>query len=227
MGSTSIYKRISSEIIKLIESGELIPGDKVSSENELINKYGISNTTARRTLSYLEKRGWVIRIKGKGTFVTNRSKEMHITRVLGSFEAMKERFRDNLMKEGLTPLDKLLEKSIMNDGISITVNNVNYFIEGKVLKIHRLRYANDILMKDETKYISMSICPDIHTIEMDDSLINLYEKRYKIILNDIQRTLSADIIYPDDPQNYFKNEEPLTAFILGSVATNDKGETIE
>ncbi|OJV89732.1 MAG: GntR family transcriptional regulator [Bacteroidia bacterium 44-10] len=227
MKRISIYNRISNEIIKLIESGELTPGDKVPSENELISTYDISNTTARKTLSNLEKKGWVIRIKGKGTFVTNRSKEMHLTRVLGSFEAMKERFRDNLIKEGFMPSDILLEKSIMNDGISINVNNANYFIEGKVLKLHRLRYANDILMKDETKYISMNICPDIHIIDIEDSLINLYEKRYNITLSDIQRTLSTKIINPDDPENYFNNEMPLPAFILGSVATNDKSETIE
>lgn len=223
----SIYKSISNELIKLIETGKLMPGDKVPSENELISTYNISNTTARKTLSNLEKKGWVIRIKGKGTFVTNRSKEMHLTRVLGSFEAMKESFRDNLMKEGFIPSDILLEKSIMNDGISINVNNVNYFIEGKVLKLHRLRYANDILMKDETKYISMNICPDIHLIEINNSLISLYQNKYHIILQDIQRTLSTKIIYPDDPENYFKNAAPLPVFILGSVATNDKNETIE
>ena len=222
-----IYSNIGDSIIMLIESGELTPGDKVPSENELIKSYNISNTTARKTLSNLEKQGWVVRIKGKGTFVTNRSKEMHLTRVLGSFKAMKERFRDNLEKEGFKPSDILLEKSIMNDGISISVNNVNYFIEGKVLKLHRLRYANDILMKDETKYISMNICPDIHTIDIYDSLINLYEKKYNIVLRDIQRSLSAKIFNPGEPENYFDNNEPLPIFILGSVATNDKNETIE
>lgn len=227
MERTPIYNRISNEIIKLIKSGKLMPGDKVPSENELINAHNISNTTARKTLSNLEKQGWVIKIKGKGTFVTNRAKEMHLTRALGSFEAMKERFRDNLIKDGYIPLDVLVEKSIINDGISINVNNVNYFIEGKVLKLHRLRYADDILMKDETKYISMNICPDIHTININDSLINLYEKRYNIVLDDIQRTLSTKIINPDDSENYFKNDEPLPAFILSSVATNDKNETIE
>ncbi|MFA5650535.1 MAG: GntR family transcriptional regulator [Proteiniphilum sp.] len=227
MKRASIYKRISNGIIKQIKSGELTPGNKVPSENELINRYNISNTTARKTLSNLEEQGWVIRIKGKGTFVTNRSKEMHLTRILGSFEAMKERFRDNLIKEGFMPSDILLEKTIMNDGISINVNNINYFIEGKVLKLHRLRYANDILMKDETKYISMNVCPDIHTIDVNDSLINLYKKRYSIVLSDIQRTLSTKIINPGDPENYFNNAEPLPVFILGSVATNDKNETIE
>ena len=170
---TSKYLKISREIISQIESGILQPGNKISSENELINEYKISNTTARKVLSYVENQGWVKKIKGKGTFVINRSKEMHLNRILGSFDAMKESFRNNLIKEGLTPKDILLEKIILNEGISINVNNKNHVIEGKVLKLHRLRYANDVLMKDETKYISMTLCPDIHLDEMNDSLINL------------------------------------------------------
>lgn len=227
MERTPKYIQISNEVISKIESGKLQPGDKMSSENELIANYGISNTTARKVLSNIENHGWVKKIKGKGTFVINRSKDMHLNRILGSFDAMKESFRNNLIKEGLTPKDILLEKTVLNDGISVNINNKNYVIEGKVLKLHRLRYANDILMKDEIKYISMTICPDIHIIEMNDSLINLYEKVYKVRLKDIQRTITTKIVYSDDEDNYFRNEAPLSVFILGSVASNDKSDTIE
>ena len=51
---TSKYLKISQEIISQIESGILQPGNKISSENELINEYKISNTTARKVLSYVE-----------------------------------------------------------------------------------------------------------------------------------------------------------------------------
>ncbi|BBD46119.1 Transcriptional regulator, GntR family [Petrimonas sp. IBARAKI] len=224
---TSKYLKISREIISQIESGILQPGNKISSENELINEYKISNTTARKVLSYVENQGWVKKIKGKGTFVINRSKEMHLNRILGSFDAMKESFRNNLIKEGLTPKDILLEKIILNEGISINVNNKNHVIEGKVLKLHRLRYANDVLMKDETKYISMTLCPDIHLDEMNDSLINLYEKKYRIQLSDIQRTISTKVVDPKEKENYFGNSIPMAVFILGSVASNDRSETIE
>lgn len=59
------YVAISKDIIRRIESGDLVPGDKVPSENELIEKYKISNTTARKSLHEIELRGWVTRIKGK------------------------------------------------------------------------------------------------------------------------------------------------------------------
>ena len=76
------YLEISKAIIAKIESGELLPGDKVPSENELINMYKISNTTARKSLLEVELQGWASRIKGKGTFVLNRSEDKHLTRML-------------------------------------------------------------------------------------------------------------------------------------------------
>ncbi|NCS71628.1 MAG: GntR family transcriptional regulator, partial [Candidatus Aenigmarchaeota archaeon] len=51
------YFKISQEIISRIESGELTPGAKVPSENEIIEQYHVSNTTARKALQELEKKG--------------------------------------------------------------------------------------------------------------------------------------------------------------------------
>ena len=85
--NNSKYLQISQDIIERIMNGELAPGDRVPSEHELMQQYGVSNTTARKSLLNIELKGWVIRIKGKGTFVLNRSKDMHLTRMLGSLDA--------------------------------------------------------------------------------------------------------------------------------------------
>ena len=197
------------------------------SENELIKTYNVSNTTARKALLDIEIRGWASRIKGKGTFVLNRSKDMHLTRILGSFDAMKESFGDNLVKEGFTPRNIMLEKTIFENGISTNVNGRNYTIEGPVLKVHRLRYANYTLMKDETKYISMTICKNIHLKEIEQSLIKIYEDDYGLKLEDIRRGISATILCPDMVDNYFGNEIPLAAFILNSACLVAGSKVVE
>jgi GntR family transcriptional regulator len=45
---------ISDDIIQKIQSGDLQPGDKIPSENDLIKSYKISNTTARKSLLDIE-----------------------------------------------------------------------------------------------------------------------------------------------------------------------------
>lgn len=226
-GTNSKYLSISKEIIRKIESGELMPGDQVPSENDLIKTYKISNTTARKSLLEIELNGWATRIKGKGTYVLNRSEDKHLTRVLGSFFAVKESFNDNLIKEGFTPKNIILEKTILENGISSNINGRHYIIDGPVLKIHRLRYADDILLKDEIRYVSMTICPKINVLEVDQAFLKVYEDKYHLTLQEVQRTLGTTILTPGEPNNYFETELPLAVFILdGAVITSD-GQIVE
>lgn len=223
----SKYLNISNEIIQKIESGELQPGDKVPSENELITIYKISNTTARKSLLEIELNGWATRIKGKGTYVLNRSEDQHLTRLLGSFYAIKKSFNENLIKEGFTPKNIILEKTVMENGISSNINNRHYIIEGPVLKIHRLRYGNEILLKDETRYISMTCCPKINLLDMQESSMKIFEDKYHLKLDEVQRTLGTTIFNPGEQNNYFETTIPLAVFILdGAVFTSD-GKIVE
>lgn len=221
------YLIISKEIIHKIESGELQAGDRVPSENDLIKIYKISNTTARKSLLEVELNGWATRIKGKGTFVLNRSEEMHLTRVLGSFHAMKESFSNNLAKEGFIPRNVILEKTILDGGVSTSINNRHLIMEGPVLKIHRLRYGNEILLKDEIKYISMISCPKINLLAMEESLIKIYEDKYHLTLEEVQRTLGTTILLPEEPNNYFDAGLPLAVFVLDGAVFSSNGKIVE
>jgi GntR family transcriptional regulator len=221
------YIEISQTIISKIESGELLPGDQVPSENDIINTYKISNTTARKSLLEVELQGWVKRIKGKGTFVLNRSEDKSVTRILGSFRAMKETFNGNLIKEGFTPKNVMLEKTILDNGISARVNGKTYIIDGKVLKIRRLRYADDLLLKDEIRYISMQLCPKINMFDLQQSLIKAYQEDYKLQLENVERMLSSTIIYPEEENNYFDNHIAIPIFILDSAITCNGKKVVE
>lgn len=221
------YLTISKEIIQRIESGELEAGDKVPSENELIKTYNISNTTARKSLLEVELKGWATRIKGKGTFVLNRSDDKHLTRVLGSFHNDLESFSNNLLKEGFIPRNIILEKIILENGISSNINGRYYIIDGPVLKIHRLRYADETLLKDETKYISMTCCPKINILDIEESLNKIYIDKYQLKLGEVQRTLGTTILLPKEPENYFDVEIPLAVFILDSAIYTSEGKIVE
>ncbi len=223
------YIQISNEIIKMIEAGELQPGDKIPSENELIKNHSISNTTARKSLQELELKGWATRIKGKGTFVINRTQDKHLTRTLGSVYATREGFDENLVKEGFTPKNIILEKTILEAGISTDISGHHHIIEGPVVKIHRLRYANDVLLKDETRYISLKICPKINMLEAQKPFFKIYEEIYNLKLSDIKQTLSTTIFNPNAQDNYFESEIPLPVFILDSAifCSDDKVVEIE
>lgn len=221
------FIELSEAIIENIKSGELLPGDKIPSENELINTHKISNTTARKVLSQIESEGWGRRIKGKGTFVLNRTPKHQLLRTLGSLDATRRGFHDYLTAEGFSHKDIILEKTILKEGISTEVNNKHFIIEGPLLKIHLLRYADDDLMKDETKYISLKLCPKINHLSTDISYFKAYEETYHLQITDVKQTLSVDLLPPLAPSNNFGNDTTIPVFVLDSVIVCNKNQVIE
>ena len=218
---------ISEEIIDRIKSGELQPGDKIPSENELIKAYQVSNTTARKSLLEIELKGWARRIKGKGTFVLNRTPDHHLTRTLGSITDTRLGFDEKLKAEGFTPKNIILEKVILKDGISSEINGKHFIIEGPVVKIHQLRYADEDVMKDEVKYISLELCPKINLIPTEVSYFKIYENKYHLKITSVNQTLSAEIMQPNDGENHFETDQPIAVFLLDSAVISQSGETVE
>ncbi|WP_338876983.1 GntR family transcriptional regulator [Spirosoma sp. SC4-14] len=218
---------LSELIIEKIKTGELQPGDQIPSENELIKTFNISNTTARKTLLEIESKGWARRIKGKGTYVLNRTEDHHLLRTLGSIYATRRGFHDSLIAEGFTPRNIVLEKTILQDGISSEINGRHFIIDGPVMKLHQLRYADELLIKDEVKYISLTLCPKINRLPTEISYFKVYEVNYRLKISEVQQTLGVTILEPNTTN--FELSKPTPAFVLDSavVCTGDKVVEIE
>lgn len=218
---------ISEAIIEGIRNGEYLPGDKVPSENEIISHYNVSNTTARKALLDIELKGWAKRVKGKGTFVLNRTEDRHLLRTLGSITDTRTGFNEKLKAEGFEPHTIILEKTVLNDGISTEIGGKHYIINGPVLKIHQLRSANDVIMKDETKYVGLNLCPKIQLLPTEISYYKIYEEKYNLTISDITQTLSIEIVSPTDPENHFDASESIPAFVLDSAVLTADNQVVE
>ncbi len=65
------FVQIKSALLDQIERGEMHPGDKVLSENQLAVSFSVSRMTARRALTELVTEGILARSQGVGTFVSD------------------------------------------------------------------------------------------------------------------------------------------------------------
>lgn len=63
-----MYKQIAQELVQEINSGLYAPGEKLPSENELRQKYGVSRVTVRNALNLLTQQNIIYSVHGKGTF---------------------------------------------------------------------------------------------------------------------------------------------------------------
>ena len=69
---TSIYKQIASSILKAIDDGKLTYNDRLPTEKEICEVFDVSQTAVKMAYQQLIDQQKIKRIKGKGTFVTNR-----------------------------------------------------------------------------------------------------------------------------------------------------------
>ncbi|GLZ56395.1 GntR family transcriptional regulator [Actinomycetospora sp. NBRC 106378] len=63
------YRQIADQLRELIDRGTLVAGDKLPSEAELIEHYGVARMTVRQAVQELRNEGRVVAEHGKGTFV--------------------------------------------------------------------------------------------------------------------------------------------------------------
>jgi GntR family transcriptional regulator, arabinose operon transcriptional repressor len=67
---TPKYIQVKQEILSWVHTGSLKPGDLMPSENEVTERFGVSRQTVRQAFGELEGEGWLKRIQGKGTYVS-------------------------------------------------------------------------------------------------------------------------------------------------------------
>jgi len=212
------YYRIMQDVIEHIRTGQLASGALVPSENELIRAYGISNTTARKVHTELERAGWVTRIKGKGTFVRGNPVDRSVDRILG--------FNRNMIQAGRQPSTKLISAKVRKAGCSKTINNRRYSLAGPICEIKRLRLADGVPMMFETRFVSVQLCPGIHKKDLTGSLYSIYEKDYGLHLTQIDQNLSAVIIDAEE-MGFAGVEGEIPALKVEGVTTTAKEIILE
>ena len=85
------YQQLKDLIIGRISNGDLRPQDRVPSENELVESMNVSRMTANRALRELTDEGYVDRIAGRGTFVSDFRARSHVLEVQNIADEIKRR----------------------------------------------------------------------------------------------------------------------------------------
>ena len=66
------YLRVAADLREKITNGDLLPGEQVPSLDQLAETYGVSRTTARRSVQVLRDEGLVTSRPRWGVFVAER-----------------------------------------------------------------------------------------------------------------------------------------------------------
>ena len=164
-----LYFQLKEQIKQNILRGVYKEGDLIPSEREFSNNYELSSTTIRRALNDLVQENFLDRKAGKGTFVRRRKVKRDLRKVLG--------FTKNMTEMGLTPTTKVLSQKVVTPN-AFARERLRLEKTAKVVRLERLRLADDVPMMLETRYIRTDMCPGIEKEELSSSLWRTFEDKY-------------------------------------------------
>jgi GntR family transcriptional regulator len=134
------------------------PGGLLPSERTLALRCGVARMTVRQELDRLVRRGLVVRVQGKGTFVA--AGTLAKTDRLTSFsEDMRER--------GLVPGARVL--SITSEPAAVRLaERLEVPVGSPAVMIERVRYADGVLMAHERAYLPAHRFPGLDQTDLED-----------------------------------------------------------
>ena len=83
-----LYARLREELRAGILDGRLQPHAKLPSESEMTAAYGVSRITVRQALGDLQREGLIVRLQGKGAFVSQPQASQQLNRLEGLAESL-------------------------------------------------------------------------------------------------------------------------------------------
>jgi GntR family transcriptional regulator, N-acetylglucosamine utilization regulator len=184
-GQRPLYLQLVDEILGTIRGGQLRPGDRVASEPELMQRHGVSRSTAVRALAHLEQAGVVRREQGRGTFV----EEPALVRrrpQLGSFSEQ-VRARGGVPSQRLVRLGPLAPgddpaglRRWLGDGVAVLEVLRLRLVDGEPVGVHRTLLAEALarsagvgagqLGGEQASLYALLDAAGIHVVEAEEHL---------------------------------------------------------
>ena len=145
------YQQLKDLIIGRISSGELKPSDRVPSENELVEAMNVSRMTANRALRELNDEGYVERVAGSGTFVSDFRSRSHLLEV--------HNIADEIAQRGHAHTGQVLKQSRQHARGEIA--KALHIEQGaEVFHLLLVHTENETPIQLEDRYVVASFAPD-------------------------------------------------------------------
>src|SRR6185437_6252483 len=167
------YREVADTLQRRILAGELTTHDRLASEREIADTFGLSRMTARQAVELLVRRGVVYRRPGSGTYVSP-------PRVVHSLERLAG-FSEQMRRQGVYPTGRVLEMRCTESPDDAARRALGLAEGDAAWMVRRMRYGDGEPLLLETFWVPRAVCPQLEPHELaEQSLYAVMRSRYGI-----------------------------------------------
>lgn len=175
-GPVPLYHQVGEILRAEIGSGTLKPGQRVATEFELMQRFGVSRTTVRQTIARLRKEGLLSVHRGRGTFVVRHTIEPELSALTG--------FAEDMQALGLTPSARVLGIATVKASPRVA-QALGVPTGEKATKITRVRLAEEVPVSFEFSFLPFDLGTRVAEENLEVSpIFSLLEDKYGVLLSD-------------------------------------------
>ncbi len=209
-------------IIKMIEDGEYLPGEKLYSERTMASKFGVSRMTVQYAFNALVKKGYLYRIAGSGTFVRK-----------NVVDKMDLNYLSDRGNAGITATAKNHGAKISNKVLTKGIVSGNFFSyklglqqNAPVYVLHRIRYGNDEPIAVEYTYVPAALFPEMDTIDFEKvSLYDYMDSKQRMPRKFIQQLRIIEAT--EKERTYLELEKKEPVYYFEFIGYDEQGTIVE
>lgn len=213
-----MHHQVYTHLRGILDHRELRAGDRLPGERELCQVYGCSLVTMRRALDELTREHRVVRMPGRGTFVTAQP----LNRNLASLDSFTHEMRDL----GRQPATRLLTASRTKASTDIA-EALQLDAGAPTIHLERLRLVDEQPLMLETVHLPADRLPGLldHDLE-SQSLYDILASHYHIRLPHADETIEAVALSTREAE-LLDDKRGRPALLLHLVAFDHHGVPVE
>lgn len=211
-----LYFQIQEDLRTKINNQYYKNNEKIPTESQLEQEYGVSRITVRKAIEGLVYEGILVKRQGIGTIVSNRK--------INEDSLVLRSFTEKMTNQGFSIRTQVLEANHITISDRIA-EHLQSHAKDKALYIKRVRYIDDEPIAIFSSYIPASI-----GIELDNdfggSLFSIFEDKYNIKIHYSDRVISASLASKEEAS--LLSIRPNEAVLLVKYTTYDtSGRLVE
>ena len=211
-----LYIQFKEYLLDRIERGEFEPGQRLPSEREFCDQFGVSRITIRQALSELMRDGLVQSVPGKGTFVARKQE--------GRFHPLAS-FTQYIRARGQIPSSRILRQAVIRASHRLA-RELEIPTHAEVVLVERLRLADGEPCVLQTAYLAAELCPNIlkHDLEAG-SLYQTLRDAYGLVPVRAINSFEARLAEPEE-EKYLGLPHPSAVLVMRQTSYLGDGRPV-